>query len=241
MMSTIGDLNPFHGKTYVAFIDISGFKQYIDENRAEEVIGSFYQYGADKIYKNNNESDNEQIGGIFISDCGILFVKSRPITVSSFRAILKVIKNINIKMISKCHLTTCSIAYGDFNYQPRVSSEDYRKNALHGKGYVNAFTDNEYGVPKIKPGNCRILVSGLPFSTQRTEGTAVHSYIPNFDTLFYDLPLIKSRDEKYLYYYWMLDDPNKIEEYDEIYKEIEDVKYKRLKEMIKNYVNINSD
>lgn len=235
MMSTIGDLNPFRGKTYVAFIDISGFKQYIDENRAEEVIGSFYQYGADAI--NNIESDN-QIGGIFVSDCGILYVKSLPITFSSFSTILNVIKKINISMISNDHLTTCSIAYGDFNYQPRVSSESYRKNALYGKGYVNAFSDNEYGVPKIKPGNCRILVSGLPFSTQRTEGTAEHFYIPNFDTLFYNLPLIKSRDEKYLYYYWMLDGPNKIDEYDENYKEIEDVKYKRLKKMIKNYINI---
>jgi len=248
-MSVFGDLHEFSGETFVAFLDISGFKEYLKPSgptelhseRAVQVLGDFYQAGFDVI-TNNNEDDNKyKISGIFISDCGILFIRFGGAWIRPLKNFLEVINKINIKMINNDHLTTCSIAYGDFNYQNRISSEYIRKNPIFGIGYLNAFTDNEYGSPKIRPGDCRIVTKGFPpFPRDQNTGESVF-YPPDEITVLNQLKLIKSEAGRHYYYYWMLNNEQDYAEYNKIYNKIEEEKYDRLKNAIKQILHGRGD
>lgn len=197
----------FYDKTYVAFLDISGFKSYMKENRSEEVINDFYEVGTAAIEKHNHNVEKieekygsiERIGklfqgfketgelhnfpeaarytsvfcplklnGIFLSDCAIIYFEKDYRCVEDYywaydlERLLGVIREINIDMLRKDHLLTCSIAYGQFNYSQKEDYEGIKQHAIIGDGYVEAYYDNEYGIPKINPGECRIVLNTLP-------------------------------------------------------------------------------
>ena len=239
-MSVFGDIDAFSGETFVAFLDISGFKEYLKPSGPTElhsdkvvrVISDFYQAGYDEI-TDHNAINNNKMCGVFVSDCGILFIRFGGEWRTALVDVLNVIKKINIKMINNDHLTTCSIAYGDFNYQNRISSEYIRKNPIFGVGYLNAFSDNEYGNPKIRPGDCRIVTKGFPlFPRDQDSGDSVF-YPPDEAQVLTQLNLIKSNDGRHYYYYWMLNNTEDYTKYDEKYKQIEDKKYDQLKRFIK--------
>lgn len=59
----------FNGKTFVAFVDIAGFTN-MSENEAIENLHSFYNTGNEIL------SDSKVINGLFVSDCGILYVNN---------------------------------------------------------------------------------------------------------------------------------------------------------------------
>ena len=62
-------LIPFDGQTFVAFLDISGFKHLMkDDKEAWKVLDTFYNAGYNAIINSQNK-----VQGLFISDCGILF------------------------------------------------------------------------------------------------------------------------------------------------------------------------
>lgn len=62
----------FNGDTFVAFLDISGFKEMMKGDGAQAVnaLDKLNQAGYNVLQNNQN------IGGIFISDCGVLFVQN---------------------------------------------------------------------------------------------------------------------------------------------------------------------
>ena len=64
----------FNGDTFVAFTDISGFKELMKNDRnALESIRHFYQSGYNVLQTIGN------IEGFFVSDCGILFARNGTI------------------------------------------------------------------------------------------------------------------------------------------------------------------
>jgi hypothetical protein len=73
-------LKDFKGKTFVAFVDISGFKKALlkDEKRVERILGSFYSIGYRELKESNSNSINllkcYSLNGIFVSDCGIIYL-----------------------------------------------------------------------------------------------------------------------------------------------------------------------
>ena len=194
----------FHGNTFVAFTDISGFKEMMkgDGTRAIKALDKLNQAGFNAL---NNNTD---VNGFFISDCGILFVKNTDLSESEkLKAILKVIKEINKKLLSQDIMLTTSIAYGQFSYHQRIEFDGISKNPIYGNAYVSAFLDNETGTPKMQPGQCRIVTNNL------SENESTNN------------PYLK-KIRNHIYYYWMLNNPSEIETFEKAYKDTYQLKYK---------------
>lgn len=225
---------PFHGNTFVAFMDISGFKVLMkdkDKKRAWRALDRLYSSGFDVI-----NSFNREVEGLFVSDCGILFVRNCDDKVASMKSLLEATKKINEKMLDRetsenNFMLTTSIAYGGFKYQNRLVIEGIEKNAFCGKAYIDAFIDTEEGKPKIQPGQCRIVKENLPSEIM----DALHTTFQNDGVL----QLIKPRknDNNHFYFYWMLENSSQIDDFEKQYTESYDLTYKgmiRALKMIRN-------
>lgn len=194
----------FQGNTFVAFTDISGFKEMMkgDGSRAINALDKLNQAGFDSL----NNSTN--VNGFFISDCGVLFVKNSNLSkIEQFEAILRVIKEINKKLLSEDIMLTTSIAYGQFSYDQRIEFDGISKDPIYGNAYVSAFLDNETGTPKMQPGQCRIVANNI-----------------NDDVWASNSFLKKIRN--HIYYYWMLNDYSEIESFEREYKDTYQLKFK---------------
>ena len=187
----------FNGNTFVAFTDISGFKELMkNDTTALEAIKLFYQTG----YNVLRDADN--VEGFFVSDCGILFSRNGD-DQTKLLDILDAVKRINKRMIDNNYMLTTSISYGPFDYEGKIEFQGIEKNAIYGGAYVQSFLDNETGKPKIQPGQCRLVKQNLPLID-----------IEN-------IPLLveKRNDQQHLYYYWNLDNPADIQKFEKNYKD----------------------
>jgi hypothetical protein len=196
----------FRGETFVAFLDISGFKELMKEDaKALEALRILYQTGYDELIK------EKSVQGFFVSDCGILFVRDGTVY-ERLTKILAVIKAINRTMLSSDYMLTTSIAYGYFEYQDKLEFNGIGKNQIYGYAYVKAFLDNETGNPRIQPGECRLVKADLPSGLNFTNN---------------DFPLLiqKSNDNSHLYYYWNLEHQYQIDDFDKEYKNSYRLKY----------------
>ena len=214
-------IHPFNGQTFVAFIDISGFKELMkQDNNALKALNKFYQIGFDTI------NGSAEIEGIFVSDCGILFVRSSADLCLDFKKLIEGIKRINRAMLADNFTTVSSVAFGQFKYQDKLEIEGIAKNAIYGGAYVEAFLDVEKGEPKIKSGQCRILKKNLP--------TEVKAYLDanndEFSKMFKTLP----KDSKHFIYYWNLDNDNQIENFEEQYNNSYKLVYQGYLNALKN-------
>ena len=200
-------LNKFSGQTFVAFIDICGFKAMMSENKAFDALNKFYQIGYDELQACGD------INGIFISDCGILYVTRDTSKKEKLEILLRIIRLINLKMLEANYMLTTNIAYGDFSYQERIEFNGISKNLMMGNAYVKAFLDSQ-AKPKIDVGECRILKD-------------------NIEEDFFKNPHLCPRG-KYYYYYWNVEDPEKIDLFRKDYK---DSRYIGALQILKNYSN----
>jgi hypothetical protein len=213
-------INNYDGDTFVAFLDISGFKELMrNEKKAWKALDRLYQSGYEILRNQNNEC---RVEGIFISDSGVLFVRRNnqiiTSTSESLKSLLLMIKKINERMRENDFMLTTSIAYGKFRYQERIEFEGIEKNPIYGNAYVSAFLDNENGEPKIQPGQCRIVKKNLPNDIIRTIEQSQDNEI---------FRMIRKRkgDNKHYYYYWMVNDPSEIERFERDYKDAYNLKY----------------
>lgn len=200
-------LNNFSGQTFVAFIDICGFKAMMNENKAFKALDKFYQIGYDEL------QTCRDINGIFISDCGILYVTRDTSKEEKLEILLRIVKSINLKMLDANYMLTTNIAYGDFFYQERRGFNGISKNLMMGNAYVKAFLDSQ-AKPKIDVGECRILKEDI-------------------EEDFFENPHLCPRG-KYLYYYWNVEDPEKIDLFKKDYK---DSRYIGALQVLKDYSN----
>jgi len=205
----------FGGDTFVAFVDISGFKQLMtDGKRAWEAIDRLYQYAYRAIRESNN-----MVEGLFVSDSGILFVKNYQNKTVCLKALLDVVKKLNKKMLNHDFMLTTSIAYGDFRYQERIEFRGIGKNPIYGNAYLSAFLDNENGKPKIQPGQCRIVKENLPLNIiQSIENNTADDGI---------LRMIKKRsnDANHFYFYWMVNNQTEIDNFEKEFNDAYNLKY----------------
>lgn len=208
------------GDTFVAFLDISGFKQLMkDDIRAWEAIDNFYTAGYKILSLNNTE-----IGGVFVSDCGILFYgydlrgSSIHEKKNALNLLLQSIKYINRKMCDRNFILTTSIAYGYFSFQERLETENMRKIPIYGNAYLTSYLDNETGSPRIQPGQCRIVKGDIPDDVLNIE------YLRRG----------RSNDDHY-YYYWMVDQADDINGFEVDYKDSYNLKYRGMLEALKKY------
>lgn len=208
----------FKGDTYVAFIDISGFKKLMEEEekQASKALDSLYNHA----YKTLKEYNH--IYGVFVSDSGIIYVDSKKIVdkIESLKNLLKVLKIINKEVLMDGFILTCSIAYGKFQYKQKIVFSQIEKNAILGNAYLEAFSDNEYGKPKIKPGQCRLLISN----------ELIQEVEANKDDEI--LRFLKEENNHY-YFYWMIEDPSRIEEIENGYEKAYEKRYNLIKKVLK--------
>jgi hypothetical protein len=206
----------FHGDTFVAFLDISGFKELmkIDLN-ALNALNIFYQAGYNALH------DEPTVQGFFVSDCGVLFARTGSIN-ERLNALLRVIKVINTKMLRKNLTLTTSIAYGNFDYQDKLEFDGIEKNPIYGFAYVQAFLNNEVGKPKLEPGQCRLIKQHLPIEIQNS--------LDQF-------PFLRMRrsDRNHLYYYWNVQTVNEIELFEEEFTNAYKLKYTGMLSALKTF------
>lgn len=201
----IGD---YEGETFVAFLDISGFKELMRIGKALDALNCLYNAG----YGILGNQNGTQVEGIFISDCGVLFVRNnqdRSNQADDLNSILEVIRRINEIMIRNGFMLTTSIAYGNFKYQNRIEFEGIGKNLLVGNAYLEAFLDNENGKPKIQPGQCRLVENNLP------------------DIIYERFRMLRKRsgNDRHYYFYWMVNTPHEIERFEEKYTDTYNLKF----------------
>jgi hypothetical protein len=207
----------FEGETFVAFVDISGFKEIMkNTERTIKTIDHFYQIGYDTL---KNDRD---VNGLFISDCGILFTRNKNLTIAdNLESLLFVVEKLNKQLIRKEIMLTTSVAYGKFTYENRLEFKGIEKNPLYGNAYVNAFLDNENGKPKIQPGYCRILPEN----------------IPNIDELFSRSDNIFNRirhEGNYYVFYWMVNHESEMNSFINSYNDSYQLKYKGMLNALQN-------
>lgn len=203
-------LRNFDGDTFIAFMDISGFKYLMKKDeRAFAALNTFYNSGYRAL------SNYGDVQGLFISDSGILIAPLNYEKYVSLELLLTVIREINREMRDKEFMLTTSISYGRFTYKERIEFPGIEKYPIYGNGYVSSFLDNENGLPRIQPGQCRIIKDNCPIDLDVTE---------NEESL---LRLVQKRrdDEKHYYFYWMLDNPADIADFEKYYQDTYNLKY----------------
>ena len=215
-------IQDYNGDTFVAFVDISGFKELMKEGKAKDTLNCFYDTGH-KIISNPNSNGN-QVEGILISDCAVLFVRNnqdRSNQANDLDSILKVIKEINQIMIINEIMLTTSIAYGKFEYQDRRVGNRSTKNFIYGDAYLDAYLDNENGKPIIRPRECRLVKDRLPEDI--------------FDDIRFKTVL---NEKKHYYYYWIVSTPDKIQIFKEKYGDAYSLNAKSLNAKSLKYAKI---
>jgi len=193
----------FSGNTFVAFTDISGFKELMkNDETALEAIKYFYQTGYNVL------RDTDNVEGFFVSDCGILFSRNGD-NQTKLLSILDAVKKINKRMIEKNYMLTTSITFGSFDYQGKIEFQGIEKDAIYGGAYVQSFLDSETGRPKIQPRQCRLVKQNLPLIDIES------------------IPLLVERgnDRRHLYYYWHLENPEEIQNFEKNYRDNYSLKY----------------
>lgn len=206
----------FSGQTFVAFIDISGFKELMRvEGRALDALDEFYQSGYDTLH------DAPSVEGVFVSDCGVLFVREGN-PENRLSDILRVVKGINRRMLDREHMLTTSIAYGDFNFRGKLEFERLSKNPIFGNAYIKAFLDNEKGSPRIQPGQCRVLADNIPFQIEDLQNFPLQE----------NLNLLVKKNRHY-YYYWNVDHQDQVEAFEARYNDTYKLKYAGMLESLK--------
>ncbi len=230
-------IEDFEGETFVAFLDISGFKDLMkNEEKAINALDKFYKYGYNVISEHLliNSLKSAALEGIFISDCGILFVSTNHTNRSnrekniSFRSILRAVKRINKNMLNHDVMLKTSIAYGKFKYSKKIEFIGISKNQFFGNAYISAYIDMEKTLPKIQPGECRIVKKNFPLKKELTE--------PTNNEIFH---LIKEKynDKAHYYFYWMIENFSQILEFERMYSELYNLKYKGMLDVLKRFSN----
>ncbi len=220
----------YEGTTFVGFLDISGFKHMMNNERAkaESVLDHFYSTIYNCVYHaNRNRTNMIKLNAIAVSDCAVLFLsrerdaegKNEIDPQTGLTVILGYIQEMNRSFINhnEPFMTTCSVAFGEFHYENRKEIEYLQKNCLRGKAYLDAFLDSQSTEPKINPGEVRILKGGLDINLENNGLLSV----------------LKSKG-KHFYFYWMLDEKRKINQYQIHYKQTMERMYDELIKLIQN-------
>jgi hypothetical protein len=202
----------YEGDTFVAFSDISGFKEMMkNDDSAVKALDHFYAAGFEIL------QNNHSVHGSFISDCAVLFVNNNEDAATQLQSLLMVVEQLNLRVLERNIMLTTSIARGRFSYHQRIEFEGINKNPIYGNAYVSALLDNESGTPRIQPGECRLVDQGL-------DSQQISSF-----------PRLVKR-ETHFYFYWMVSERTNIDLFKRHYADAYQQKYRGMLEAIKDAV-----
>jgi hypothetical protein len=206
-------LRPFSGSTWIAFLDICGFKHILshDNIRAREILNKFYNtvYKSTKLYHLNTnvgQTKSLYLNSIMVSDCAVIFIDNRRLKTNQTRdlnAMLWTISSINRKLISPVNgpqiLTTCAVCYGKFKYEKRDEDEHIDKSFFYGEGYLDAYSKSTE--LNEKPGYVKVFKKDFQENIIYKRGT---------------LRLLEELRDSYDFY-WMTAHPKDIKHFKEEY------------------------
>ncbi len=175
-----GSLSSFKGITWVAVLDIQGFKQFMKEGEGLDVLNKFL---ADSFQVLGEQRvDRPGIDGYFFSDLGIVYHRALSYEnrqdnesdrMAALNQMLQVIKALNRAYITPSSewgnvpfLTKCAICFGDFSFQQKIEHAHIRKGAVYGGAYVEAYqsVDDKDEKTAMEAGEVRILMNHMDFS-----------------------------------------------------------------------------
>jgi len=151
----------FKGETYVAFMDIAGFKSKSNE-RKKKMIDEFYStvYNLTMDVNKSVPGKVDAIRTIVLSDSALFFVgrKFKKDKEAGLLVLLRLIRKVNRSLIKNGILTFTGLAFGPLNYSEPSERKDLRNVKLHGDGYIKAFLLSEDAEKKI-PGYVSVHTS----------------------------------------------------------------------------------
>jgi hypothetical protein len=211
-------LDNYEGTTFVSFTDISGFREMMrDRKKAALALDAFYRAGYDIL---RNQTPNiHRVDGLFVSDCGVLFVREADAgSPDALNALLRVIETLSRRLLAAQVMLTSSVAFGQFSYHQRLEFPVIEKNPVFGHTYLEAYLDNSSGHAKIQPGQCRVVCRGLPGQLAVSGGE----------------PRLAEKRGEHRYFYWMVSDPAEIPAFDQRYGNTYLLKYKGMLDALRD-------
>jgi hypothetical protein len=156
----------FDGSTFVAFSDLSGFKNMIrgDAGKAYEALNCLYT----EAYHYLDGCRN--VGGLAVSDCVVAWAIDAGVEVSvraKAEAILDFLKALHRGMLQRSYLVTTTIAWGRHTYQRRIELSNFRKDLLTGSAYIEAYIRNG----SAEKGSISLLRKGCDWDPTREAQT----------------------------------------------------------------------
>ena len=222
----------FDGRTWVAFLDVSGFKEMMKATTtAENALSKFYKTIFKAVIVANNNFPRElfssgraSISSLVVSDCAVIFVdnqKAKEDTNRDLYLILNIIAAINRDLINPQVnpqiITTCAINHGQFKYINRGQDMHTEKNFFYGEAYVKAYLGNEE-LRKL-PGHSRIFKKILD--------------IPAGLCKIFPFNVI-SKKADYYDFYWMLDDLQCLKAFEDKYAGLSQERYRQMTSLLSN-------
>jgi len=213
-------IEDYSGRTFVAFTDISGFKKMMRREReARRTLKRFYSTGFEAL-ANQEPRGLHRVDGFFVSDCGVLFVRGDQQGSECLRSLLVVLEKINRRCLEHSFMLTTSVAYGEFQYRNLREFRGIVKTPIYGDAYLDAFLDNEHREPRIQPGQCRIMGEAQGYCERESA-----------DRYFSRL----RQHQNHIYFYWMVSDPEKIDDFGREYVEAIEMRYRAMLTALSRY------
>ena len=139
----------FSGKTYVAFSDLCGFKQMMNENRKKAVKA------LDRLFESVYEIQNDGVrllktgvDAIAVSDCIVSWARDKRLN-----TIVTFLSTLHSRMVEERYLLRTTIAYDAFCYQNRLQLSNLQKTYIEGGAYISAYMAND----RTEPGMIMLL------------------------------------------------------------------------------------
>ncbi|MCE7737093.1 MAG: hypothetical protein GPJ54_19560 [Candidatus Heimdallarchaeota archaeon] len=229
----------YHGEeTYVAYLDISGFKKLMDSsyrngtNYAIEVLDLFYNTISTLIMKNDENPEKSEISVLMFSDSAILYCRNSPnnLEVDGLIDLLLLLKDINSSLFKSKYniLTTSSLSFGDFHYNRQDVTTNVTQSFIYGKGYVSSYLNNEQWKPKIEPGQCRISKIDLPNNmTDLIQGRGSEILTNERLDIINKITYLDYDDQNY-YFIWFADDSSSLITIKNDYNEAKYIGYRKI-------------
>ncbi len=139
----------FNSKTYVAFSDLCGFKQMMNENRKKAVKALDCLY--ESVYDIQNDRARllrTHVDAIAVSDCIVSWATDEQLD-----TIVAFLRWFHSRMIKDGYLLRTTIAYDAFCYQRRLQLRNLQKAYIEGGAYISAYLGND----KAEPGMIILL------------------------------------------------------------------------------------
>jgi hypothetical protein len=159
-------IRDFDGATFVAFLDICGFRSMLEQGLAEDALDNFFRIVYEQV--GNSRDKSEVVDSIVVSDCAMAFARTKEsehddlneprrseIEVNRLSSLLVFTRNVATEMIRKRVVIRGSIAFGPLIYRYSFEGPGRVKAKFLGKAYIDAYLEAERGLPELHLGEIR--------------------------------------------------------------------------------------